>query len=166
MRDPQERLVEVVPLCRCAANISSRGGMSPMSVIARIVKSRPRRDRRIGTSNATSVRDATTHSNSVSAIAIAISAAERRVVHEADERAAQRDERRERRDTDERRREHAGHELAAGAAAASTSRCGIERLVVAEPEDREHRPAEGREAEHDDREIGRRRVSPRAPRAP
>ena len=47
-----------------------------MSVIARIVKSRPRRERRIGTSNATRVRDATTHKTSEATTAIAISTAD------------------------------------------------------------------------------------------
>ena len=83
------------------------------------------------------------------------------VVHEADERAAQRHERREWSDSDERRREHAGHELAAGERQRGQS-LGIERLVVAESEDREHGPPEGREGEHDDREIRRGRVSPRS----
>ena len=56
-----------------------------MSVIARIVKSRPRRERRIGTSTATSVRDATTHKSSVATTAIAISTVDATSCDEADE---------------------------------------------------------------------------------
>ena len=58
------------------AKSSSTGGVNPMSVSARIVKSRPRRERSSGTINATIVREATTQNSNASTIATAINTAD------------------------------------------------------------------------------------------
>ena len=88
----------------------------------------------------------------------------RRVVYEADERPAQGDERREWRDPEKGGGQHPGHELAPVQGQGRES-LRIECLVVAEPEDREHRPTEGRGCEHDDREVGCDRVAARGRQA-
>ena len=80
---------------------------------ARIVKSRPRRERRIGNEHRDE-RARRDHAQRAASATTATAINERGddAVREPDERAAERDQRRERRDADERRGEHAGHELA------------------------------------------------------
>ena len=111
--------------------------------------------------SATIVRDATTHSSSDSTRRHRDERGRREVVREPDQCTAERDQRRERRHAHQRRGEHAGHELATGQRQRREA-LRVEGLVGAEAEHREDRPAERREAEHDDGEVGRVGVAARA----